>query len=210
MEHLYLLDLDRTLFNTELFLRDMMALLARHRGIDPAVFRAAIPRYRQDEFYDFYGQIAAMTGLSQADFDRLVGEYLGAEAYLYPDVAPWLRARPAGQTAAVITVGQEPFQQLKLRHARGLAGLSRTIIPTNKGAFIGRHLRSIGDGRYRLDFLPGEYTALSLVDDNPASFLRLGQPTPITTYHMARAGETYTGQPTPPGTTRITSLTNLL
>jgi hypothetical protein len=210
MGRLYLLDLDRTLFNTKLFFADTLGLLAARHSLDPAAFRADMPHYRQGEFYDFYGQIKVMTGLSQADLDRLVAEQLSDEAYLYADVAPWLQARRAGETVAVITVGQEPFQQLKLRHAHGLNGLPQTIIPTNKGAYIGQQLQIVGDNQYRLDFVPGEYDALTLVDDNPATFLGLGQTTPITTYHMARAGEAYTQEPTPPGVTRITSLADLL
>jgi hypothetical protein len=209
MSHLYLLDLDRTVFNTEQFLIDVLSLLAETHGADPATFRAHINRFRDGEFYDFYGQIKTTLGLNQPDFDQLVGSRLDDQSYTYHDVQPWLAARAVGETVAVVTVGQQPFQSLKLRHARALDGLSQTIVPTNKGALIARELQRIGD-RYRLGFIAGDYDAISLVDDNPVTFAGLGRPTPVTTYHMARPQETYSTEPTPSGTIRITDFTQLM
>ncbi len=206
--HLYLLDFDRTLFDSERFLTDTLELLHNQTGLDIPAFRTAMPTWREGELYFFYDQVKTTCGLNPTQLEHLVSTHLGDD-YVFADVAPWLATRQPHDSITIVTVGLEPFQQLKFNHARILAGLPRIILQINKGTLLASGWQEKGTGRYHTSLATGEYNQVTLVDDNPATFVALGTSLPINTYHLARPGQLYANLPTPTGTRRISQLNEI-
>jgi hypothetical protein len=199
------------MFDTDRFCHDLIMVLAGHYGIDYATYAAELPHYLEPGTgsYDFYTHAMAATGASRAELDTVIEQKLQGHPYIYDDVAPWIKLHGQVQTTVIVmTVGHDSFQGLKLRHSPELKTLQQIITPVNKGEVVRRSLVATAAG-YELPFAPGPFTAVTLVDDNPATFVALGQTDQITTYHLVRPTERFSQTPSPAGTHRITSLKEL-
>jgi hypothetical protein len=206
--HLYLLDLDRTMFDTDRFCHDLITVLVDQYSIDHEAYVSELPRYLEADTgsYDFYAQAMAATGASKDELDAIITKNLSGHPYIYDDVAPWLAHHDQDQTEIiVITVGHDWFQSLKLHHSPELKTLQQIITPTNKGEVVRQGLVATETG-YQLPFATGHYRNITLVDDNPSTFVALGQLKPVMAYHLARPTERFALTPSPTGTHRITSL----
>jgi FMN phosphatase YigB (HAD superfamily) len=207
--HLYVLDLDRTLFNTDRFANDLIALLSKQFGIDAAAYRQEMGQYFDPvtEAYDFYRHATTATGASPGELNTAIQAGLPSQSYVYEDVAPWLaHHQQAGMEIVVMTTGHRSFQQLKLDYSPELAKLPHIITPHNKGAVLKQYLANTQSASE----LPlTQYNRVILVDDNPITFEGLGRTSRIAAYQLARLTERYSQTAVPAGVQRIISLKEL-
>ncbi len=206
MNDLYLLDLDRTIFDTSRFGRDLAAALTAGFGVTNEAYMALLPKYvdQKTRAHDFYAHAQAITGATPEAIDAAIERQLADNTYVYADLAPWLAAREPHQSVAVVTVGYPSFQRLKFRYTPGTEDLPKIITAINKGVMLKNALTTNKTG-HQLKFLDGVYRSISLADDKPDTFTALDGSV-IRGYHLARPHEQYAPQATPKGVKRITKL----
>jgi hypothetical protein len=193
MAHLYIIDLDRTSFNTTVFVHDLINLLEHTFKLDGHRFKASIKQFTLpgEIGYDFYAHVQAVVGESPQAVNQLVAQRLQGRDYTYPDVAPWLANRTHGDTVVVMTVGETNYQKLKLHYAPPLRRLQALIVRENKGRVLRTALE--GDDPLGLDL--ASYDRVTIVDDNPLTFSELVAVPHIRPIYMSRPGEKFSGQP---------------
>ena len=115
------LDLDRTIFNTNLFFEDILQAMEDVYGKE---YRSAI-KARLDETYRQTGAASLVSaGVTAQELERLAERaeqtviQQNPHRYWYEDVADFLEKLLAlGKTAIILTSGRGTTQQLKLRLA---------------------------------------------------------------------------------------------
>jgi hypothetical protein len=209
MPQLYIVDLDRTLFETKVFARDLLTSLVTHFAIDPHTFRDQIPQYTlpNEVGYDFFAHATTVTGQTADSILRAVEPHLSRHDYAYSDVAGWV-ARHSANTIVIVTVGTPAYQGLKLKYAPSIKYLPHFITPDNKGKLIRTILDTGSSPNLNLDLDP--YDRITVIDDNPDTFANLGQHPRIDGIYVSRPGEKYAGQPVPSYLRTITTLEELL
>jgi hypothetical protein len=207
MAHLYLIDFDRTIFDTSAFSHELLASLVTQFDIDPADFRRQMPRYvlPQEVGYDFFAHATAITGQDAATITRLLTPHLSRADYAYPDVAGWVE-RHHQDTIAIITVGTPAYQELKFQYTPVITPLRKYVVGENKGKLIHDVLTGAPSA---LDLNLSRYDHVTVIDDNPVTFTHLDPPSGITGIYLSRPGEKYAGQSVPPHIRTITSLGDL-
>ncbi|MDB5178452.1 MAG: hypothetical protein JWN01_395 [Patescibacteria group bacterium] len=208
---LYILDFDRTVFDTDCFIADTKILFRHALGISARDFDATQNLYIEPntKYYNFHGHIESLAGIGQHDLDQLITSQLRDRDYLYPDSAAWLATRdPLTDTVIIMTVGRPPFQQLKFNYAKAIDGLRKIIVPKNKGELIREHILDqpeIGDLNLTLNL----YDRVYLVDDSPETFTGLGKINGVKGLRIVRPDGKYRHIPTPPSAQQITNFGDL-
>jgi len=209
---LYILDFDRTLFDTHRFFEDMKACLERTHKLDIGQFTATWQSYVEPGSggYDPHRHHQALLGLSPDELDEVIQSELGNRDYTFPDATTWLEQHlhRDDEDLVVVTMGRPRYQALKFHHAPLVRPLHKVVVATNKGDIIRRHL-SAGAGEYGLDFLDQPYAPMTLIDDSTDTFTALGPTDRITGIRIARPGEKYSNTPTPAHVRHITSFEEL-
>jgi hypothetical protein len=209
---LYILDFDRTLFDTRRFVDDMKAALGRTHQLDAQAYSDTFATFFDLETggYDPHRHHEKLLGLSADELDRVVSTELDGQDYTFPDAAAWLHRhmQAPAEDLIVITMGRPRYQALKFDHAATCGSLRKIVVATNKGDIIRRHLAE-GGGEYGMDFLDEPYGRITLIDDSADTFAALGSTDRITGIRIARPGQKYTELPTPPHVRHITSFGEL-
>jgi hypothetical protein len=203
---LYLIDLDRTIFDTNTFSRDLLTSLVTHFRIDPKEFRRQMPQYilPTEVGYDFFAHAQAVTGHDIATITQLVTPHLTRTDYAYPDIAPWLEQHQA-DTIIVVTVGTPAYQGLKFRYCPAISSLQKVVVGENKGKLI-RQARTGKPSPFNLPTTD----PFTVIDDNPCTFVELGILPELNGVYVSRNGEKYSNQTVPPLIRTITSFGDLL
>lgn len=136
---LLLMDLDRTLFDTELFIDRVWAYMAGRYGLNSQAEKVRAPEYfdtHGDSYdYRFFDHVRASVG---PDFDK--EEFIkGAKRelsglFLYPDAT----SDVLNLIDAILTFGNREYQLFKLSLCPELAGIEHHIVLEPKGAYIAR------------------------------------------------------------------------
>ncbi|MGH7158263.1 MAG: hypothetical protein ACREGD_04325 [Candidatus Saccharimonadales bacterium] len=126
-----LLDLDRTVFDTNAFMHDVAAALGSGFGVDAASFSQQIPQFYVQgqgnlQHYDLFGHMASL-GLATDQAKAHLLEALVGNNYVYDDVPPFLdflaqTVQPA--VKEIWTHGEQNCQELKYALAPELGGLA--------------------------------------------------------------------------------------
>lgn len=206
---LYILDFDRTLFDTTAFTADLRSVLHRSHRVPGDRFDQIMIRYLNPsgQLYDLAAEAAALAGITATELQTLAANALAGRDYLFPDATDWLRRHQADQLA-IITTGHRNFQTFKLQFAPTLHHLPRLIIPDNKAQYVASQI-SGQTPPFTLDFLDNVFDHIYLVDDNPDTFAGLLSTPGLTCIRLARPGQRFASQPTPSGITTITSFKEL-
>lgn len=205
---LYILDLDRTLFNTAHFAGDIIDTVVSQFGLDADQFQDSRINYTQpnEMGYDFFKHATTAANQPVEAVMEALAKHLGRTDYTYDDVAPWL-ASLQDSNAQIVTVGQPNYQTLKLSYAPALKPYSLQIVGQNKGLLLRNTLTNSGDSQLKL---VEEADTIVVIDDNPRTFFELGEQPNVKPFYVSRSGEKYANQPVPAHVTTITSLTDLL
>jgi hypothetical protein len=210
--HLYILDFDRTLFDTHRFFEDMQSALRRTHQLNTKAFIDTFETFMEPKTggYDPHRHHEHLLGLTADELDEVISHELDGRDYTFPDAAQWLDRHIHDQMEdlIVVTMGRPRYQALKFRHARETQSLHKIVVNTNKGALIRHHLTE-GGGEYDLHFLDKPYEQMTLIDDSADTFTALGAIDKITGIRIARPGQKYTEIPTPPHIRHITSFGEL-
>lgn len=140
----YCLDLDRTLFRTDQFSRQLWRWLARATPtLDPAVELA-----RQVEFCQLpqgptgprpYDLSAHLTDLGldvRATFEQIVASELADGRFEYPGVAELIAQLRQAGSVLVLTYGVDDYQRLKAALCSSLAGVPVVTTLQSKATFL--------------------------------------------------------------------------
>ncbi len=160
------MDLDRTLFDTDKFVKVIWDFAERYYGIDAAAERGKAPDYftYHNEMYDyrFFDHLRAATGKKYNKEQFVSAAKTGLPGgYLYGDVTTAV----IDLIDAIITFGNQEYQMLKLALCPGLKNIDSHYLLEPKGPYIARTFKQpsilIDDKR-----LEGEILA-------PCTFVRI-------------------------------------
>lgn len=133
------MDLDRTLLDTDKFVRSIWQLAEKQYGIDARSERDRAPAYfthHQDMYdYRFFDHLQAVAGAryDKAAFIAAAVSSL-SERFLYDDVTEEVVSR----IDAIVTFGNSDYQTFKLLLCPKLVGINRHVLLEPKGPYIAR------------------------------------------------------------------------
>lgn len=158
-----LLDLDRMLFNTDRFGRDLSGVLQARFKVLADEYLRTYPSYYvysgELRYNDFFRHMRDLK-LDPDTVEQAVLTDLSDNDYLYEDVPDFLHSTcVAGADVMVLTHGERRFQHLKFRLCRPLRHIMCQDVLTHKREFIARQFA----GRHGL-----------LLDDQPIGELTPG------------------------------------
>jgi hypothetical protein len=212
MKRLYLVDFDRSLFDTARFQADLFRAVTGGDQNRQAKFESDIPQYSDPAtgFYDFFKHAVAFTGLSHAQLDAQLEAGLRDPDYSFPDARRWVGApRAAGEQIVILTVGGPDYQNLKFKHAPGLSRLPHHIINANKSALLAKALWGQHRPPYTVKYAPGRFDEIILIDDVATHLQHLPALPGISGIHLVRPDGKYSHIPAPSGIRTITNLGEL-
>lgn len=135
-----LLDLDRTLFDTDLFVGTVWSWLGKTYGVDvqaASAGRSSYYHYVDDMYdYDFFRHITDL-GIDKQDVIKYARHELKT-SFIFPDVEPFLEFT-SDLDRAILTFGNEPYQSFKLSFCPQLLDLSVNMTLEHKSAYIQAH-----------------------------------------------------------------------
>lgn len=186
---LILLDLDRTLFDSDRFYVDICQLLNEAKIIKPGVLATAVKLLHSAARSLYLTELIKTNQLNRTAVFDLARTRLRPNDYLHPDVAPFLK-RFEHQRLVVLTTGEYEYQTLKLDLTPSLNSCVRHIISViDKGVYIKARLEygrgKIGAGQ----ICPGEwFEQIYFIDDRPYNFNSLVDAKDVRLYHILRSG----------------------
>ena len=138
-----LLDLDRTLFDTDRYTNALLQAIAPQLGMTAATLTAEVPTeyvvspLGGGSYYDMTRHLSRH-GLAFSDIEQCA---MGLpDDFLFPDAIRLLRALSASsRDAQVLTHGEQKTQELKLVVCQPLGSLAAHVTLTPKGVFIAEH-----------------------------------------------------------------------
>jgi hypothetical protein len=194
MSRLYILDFDRTLFDTDRFQRDIVRVVMPG---NPQAFIEAIPSFTDSQtgLYDLIEQARSQAGISKSQLIALMDEKMPDDDYCFPDVAPWIKSHTTdGVSLTILSVGAPDYQGLKFARAPSCAHISKRLVNSAKGALLGHELTGQKQP-YRVSFVSGTYNEIFLVDDRMDHLDKLQDTPGLTTVHVARPDGKYSTSP---------------
>ena len=136
------MDLDRTLFRTDEFVRDVWQLAGRLYGFDGERERLNAPDYftYNGELYDydFFRHLSAASGGKGDEAFEAEAIRLLSGGYLYDDVQAIL-----GEIDYIITYGNARYQSLKLSVCPELKGIPVHVVQQAKGPYIAKEFPGV-------------------------------------------------------------------
>jgi hypothetical protein len=136
------LDLDRTLFNTPMFVPELVAAGEKLYGLDAEQFQKDIPKYYmssaggQLQHYDFFAQIAAH-GINIHHAERELLAALHGRNYVYDDARELLQFLGSSPIALqIVSYGTQFYQLFKYKAAPELAGIPIKVVFHDKATYI--------------------------------------------------------------------------
>jgi hypothetical protein len=200
-DRLYILDLDRTLFDTGRFFNDVLAALKRTHNLDLEQSRATMAEFIDPENggYDPHSHHERLLGITADELDHIVTHELGRKDYMFTDATAWLTAkrREEGTDFVILTVGRPRYQKLKLEHAPAAQDLPMVVLPSAKATYIKEHYLNTGAKE------------VTFIDDSADVFQGLTQAGSLMLVRIARPGEKYSDQPCPPDIRQISNFGEL-
>jgi hypothetical protein len=137
------MDLDRTLFDTELFFNTVWSYVGGYYGLDDANEKSKAKEYFDaygDSYdYRFFDHLRESIGadFDQEEFVRGAKQELSG-TFLYSDVTPEVLE----MTHAILTFGNREYQTFKLSLCPELADVERHIVLETKGEYISRTFKT--------------------------------------------------------------------
>jgi phosphoserine phosphatase len=208
---LFILDFDRTIFDTKRFYTDVATVMQTEHHLDVDLLKRTYDAFFDPEAggYNIHAHHEHLLGLTADQFDETIRHHLGNHDYRFPDAAAWMdEHRETDDDLVIITMGLPRYQKLKFAHCSGLDGITKVIMPSNKGALLKRHIKG-EDTTHDFSFLDQPYDHTYLIDDSAETFTALGVEPTITGIRLVREGQRYSTIPTPPGIREIKSFGDL-
>lgn len=136
------LDLDRTLFNTPVFVPELVAAAEKLYGLDAQQFQKDMATYYlssadgQLQHYDFFAQLAAHAiDIRHAERELLAA--LHGRNYVYDDAREMLQLLGSTPiTLGIVSYGTQFYQLFKYKAAPELAGLPIKVVFHDKATYI--------------------------------------------------------------------------
>jgi hypothetical protein len=188
-EWLFILDLDRTIFDTASLYADLTEMIEKTWGtsVATAMRKHEATSEHLDPFQYLQEHHDIDYGEATGEFTRFTAEkYPDGHSYLYPDVPQlldYLRRRPR-TTVRIVTTGTQLSQKFKLAQCPELKWIKPQIVSDNKGKLLEEAFQKAGaiffDGQY--------FKYLVLIDDKNTAL------TPVTPHrrrlliHLMRPG----------------------
>ena len=209
MKRLYLIDFDRTLFDTASFQVDLFRALTQGNSESEATFVKTIPDYSNPDtgFYDFFEHASSHTGLNREQILARVEKHL-AHDYTFPD-APACLNNHVNDQIVIVTVGGKGYQELKFRHSPSLKHMPRHVISGNKGRLLTKELAIQTRPPYSISLAPGSFDEIILVDDVPVHLEHMPVLRDVSGIRLVRDGGKYSHLPSPAGVRTIRNLGEL-
>lgn len=139
-----LLDLDRTLLDTNKFLQAFWQAMAHAYGVDAEHEMAMVPEWYhaigEYRYYDLKMHLEQGLGKNAEEVVETLRPQLQGQDFLYPDVqemAKWQEHKE--YEIRVVTFGPQWVQLLKLQFTPSLAHLPSDIMLESKSAYIARN-----------------------------------------------------------------------
>ena len=204
--NLYILDLDRTLFDCDSFYIDICKILEKARQLTKKQLKEIIYLLDDPHNNPYIDDLIRQYQLQESWVSNAV-ELLKPNAYLYPDVSSFLR-RMNKERIVIITTGIERFQKLKFQISPLLKSYTYQIIEEiNKGEYIKEHLHYQGSKVQVGAFADSSWhPQIVLVDDRNYNLNALAGAERVTLFHIRRQGEKLRDMKLMPGITPIASL----
>lgn len=189
---LFLLDLDRTIFDSNRFYVDTCAILKQRQLVEPAVLDAAISQLANPSLSLRINDLLGDNRLEPAKVLPLVKRELKSDSYLYRDVAPFLE-RHSQDRVVIITTGEIQFQAFKLELSPLLKRYRHEIIEErDKGAYMQERLEQRAQQLSLRGITPGEwFDELVLIDDRADTFTSLAKFKNVTLIAIQREDAKY-------------------
>jgi len=163
-----LLDLDRTLFNTGLFIEMLWPWIGSAYGIDVVEAKARsgdYVRYVGDMYdYDFFSHMTVL-GIDAQQLMGRAQQELGKTSFVFDDVQLFLDSVQVF-APAILTFGNEPYQSFKLSFCPQLASLPVYSTLVHKNDYILEHWPNqptvLVDDKFLAGSLPAATTFIHL------------------------------------------------
>lgn len=138
------LDLDRTLFNTDLFIKEFWHAAATLYNFDPIHQLTQVASWYEPVgdfgYYSVEDHVRAVVGKTAAEVGQAVRPMLKATNFAYPDTAEITAWQARGDyELRILTFGGEWLQKYKLSLTPTLNSLPYDIILVAKGDFIAKN-----------------------------------------------------------------------
>jgi len=186
-KQLVLVDLDRTLFDSDRFYVDICRLLANAKLIPQLVLTESIKQLGAATRSLYLTELIKSNHLNPGAAFDLVRPQLEPNAYLHPDVPNFLNHFKAA-TMVIITTGEYDYQNFKFQLSPLLAKAQLQVISTlDKGAYIDERLKN-QNAKLSLDGItPGEwFDQVYFIDDRAYNFNSLVNKNNVKLYHILR------------------------
>lgn len=137
------LDLDRTLFDTTRFMRDLWQAIGQIYNVNPQHQLAELPEWYHQmgelRYYHFEEHVQAVLHQNADQVATAVRPLLADKNFLYPDVAELSKwQKRADYQIRILSFGGDWFQKFKISFCPDIADLPRDIILEAKNIFIAR------------------------------------------------------------------------
>lgn len=169
-QHLYIIDLDGTLFKSDELWKDFEDICCTQHTISKTLFDTTYELARTSE-----GAFDIDTHLHNLDITQgLAQDYLHTclqkKNYMFPDVIPFFEKRTKDDVCMILTKGTEWFQTTKAR-ALPLSEFIQTVIvtPLRKQTYLKEHLRYTEDA---LVFHSAPYKSITFIDNMADAFIK--------------------------------------
>ncbi len=138
------LDLDRTLFDTELFANTLAELSAQLIGISPVIFKDEMIHYKvgQDDglqYYDYFGHMASHTMQIHGTIRTQLVDALrkANDSYVYEDAVLFLEKLHSQHVQSfILSYGEERYQRLKYEVSPELHSLEVYVTLQDKAEWL--------------------------------------------------------------------------
>lgn len=211
MKRLFLIDFDRSLFDTARFQNDLTLALTEGNAAEQKQFIESIPQFSDPAtgFYDFFEHATARTGLTHSQLLDRLQTGIGETDYTFADARDWIASRSDRDKVVIVSVGGPDYQALKFKYAPSLGHITRHVIKENKSLLLKQELNHFHTPPYSVTFTPGRYDEIFLVDDATAHLKYMPDLPGVSGIHLARPGGKYSHHHAPSGMRTISNLGEL-
>lgn len=210
-EHLVLVDLDETLFDTVRFKSLIGEYLSDSFGIDRDRYKETYSDFQPEAgLYDFWSHLEFLTSRTRKElYDSFVEYVHNSEIpLLHSDAGEFLDANNE-KDLAILTFGMDDFQNLKIDQIPRLSEYPRLVIQTSKSEFLDNNMTPTDQG---IGFSPVSedkfYEKIWVIDDRVDMFATVDIDG-LEQFRIRREGGKYSSFETPTHVTEVTSLNEI-